>query len=169
MKMIESADKKGFNRELVNIKLGMRKLLKDPHSSIQDHIVIHIVFSLICSILTVVLPFTAAEGAILSGIMLGFALYFIFRLIIILRSLSKANKTDVKRNVEIDDEGIESIREGQSFKVFWNGIKCMKICRFSVIFIPNNSDIMMFTLPVENLESVMAILKEKNIDIPVIK
>ena len=160
-----------YAKESADIICQMKKLHKNPRAGLKNNFMICVVFTIISSIYVIgVLAFFPNEPflVLLSGMMLLLIALYIFRLISFKRSYKLIADNQEHREIELDQTGITSKYKDYSITYNRDGIKCIRVFRYSIVIIPNKPELSGLVLPIENLEQLEAGLKENNYNVEII-
>lgn len=164
---IKAKGSKAFYREVVNVVLQCRKLIKNPGRKVKDMIknVKTGLITLSVLLVAVIATMTAVRGSAL----LFFSLFLLIVTMLIysvwlyhvektVRKMAEDKKPSV---LTIDEEGVELKKETeQVVKVFWSNIAFILKLKESICFLPNDPSGMIIAISVDYKDQVMEALRE---------
>lgn len=164
---IKAKGSKVFYREVVNVVLQCRKLVKNPGRKVKDMIkTVKTGLTVLSILLVAVIATMIAVGG---SALLSFSLFLLIVTILIYSVwLYKVEKMvhkmaeDKKPSVlTIDEEGVELRKETeQVVKVFWSNIAFILKLKESICFLPNDLSGMIIAISVDYMDEVMEALRE---------
>ena len=172
MEYQHSGNSKEYKKEFVKINCQLAKIIRNPKMELADTpirtSVLMVVFG-IYSVAAMIYAFSMNSILIgtLTGVVLGLEIQFII-LFVRIQNFKKSITFPVNGKMEIDDEGVVRGTDTMSNKLFWNGIRCIRVYKYSMVFVPAEAQSIVLVFPVENLDNTVGFMKERGIDIPVI-
>ena len=88
-----------------------------------------------------------------------------FKFLSLNRTLKLMQSVPVESDFEYTIDGVGRKGPDYELKVSWNSLKCIRVSRYSIVFLPQGASIPVIYAPVENLEGLKDFMKENNIDI----
>lgn len=160
-----------YAKEASDISCQMKQFHKNPGVRLKNNFRIHILLIIAaCLHVLAILAFYSDETVLV--FMSGVLAFMIFILSMRVLSFKRATKliTDNQehREIELDQTGITSKYKDYCFTYYRDGIKCIRVFRYSIVIIPNKPELSGLVLPIENLEQLEAGLKENNYDVEII-
>ena len=174
MEYIKSQNRREYIREVMSVSAQMGAVSKDPGKNIKDYriMLIIIIVALILTeigIASVAIMSKDILSAIVSGVILLLLVLYALRLGAYDKTFFMLLKNNEDRRLELDKEGVARTGSDQEVKVRWDGIRCIRVYKYSVLFLGKDVNTTPILAPVENLEGIESFLKENDIQIEIIR
>jgi hypothetical protein len=171
MEYLHSQNVEAFKKEYVRIACQVKRVQKHPEKGLINTMAMNIVMLCICGLYVgSTIPYLIQYPNLLLGLVTGamaiLGLKFLYNIILTVR-FGKAFKTGSRG--EMDADGFTLVREAGTNKLNWNAMKCIRVFKYVMVFVPKESNVLMLCIPVENRENVEAFMQANGIDVKIIE
>lgn len=171
MELQHAADQKAFKEEYININCQLARIIRKPENNLTNATNMHKLFAVvlgICLVIITVLSFIEPDVCMAA---VGGALFVLeFLYLNMIRSVADyRKKVDPNGDATLDEEGVELTKDHLRVKLLWTGMKCIRIYRYTIVFVPEKYGAVMIAVPIENKEYVLSFMREHNLNIRVIE
>ena len=172
MEYIRSGNQKEYAKEGLSISTQLVRLIRNPQKKISNvYTGNYIMLVMLIAGFLFEIWFTNRCYDFINICLLG--IVFLLVLLYLVRSIRFAKYVKMavehadENVLELDTEGATRKSTKQILKVYWNSIQCIRVCRYSFVFVAKDETTYSIQAPIENLDNVLNFLRENNISIPV--
>jgi len=170
----KTRDPKAYARDIANLSSQISAIVRDPEGKVKDNLTFLIVYFFVLLLmgagLAVYVAFTKElVVAVLLGMVILLVLFYLLKIFSFTKAIKLVMNLDEDSQVDCDSEGV--IRNGsrQTLKVYWDSIRCIRVYKHAMIFIPKDPRTSAIVAPKENLPDVEDFLKENQIEMKIIR
>ena len=172
MEFIRSENQKEYAREGVSVSTQISALIRNPQKKISNvYARNYILLAVLIAVFLFEIWFANRYYDFLNTCLTGALFITIILYLVKIVSFAKYVKMAVEHageNVlELDTEGATRKSTKQILKVNWSNIQCIRVCRYSFVFVAKDALTYSIQAPIENLDNVLNFLRENNISVPV--
>ena len=173
MEYQRSQNIKEYAREVVSNSAHIRMIAKNPQKPARDYItnlkLILLAMALVfIGLLILIFMSKDILCAQLSGMFLTMIILYVVKIVSCGSTINAIVNSTEKARVELTPEGVIRTGEYQVIKVYWSSIRCMRVYKYSILFLGKDLKSTPIMAPVENLENFKAFIEENNIEVQVI-
>ena len=169
-----STNNEGYVREFFNISNSAARIIADPRCEPVDSVkrnLTGVILTGVISLLMLVSVIGRPNVYMLVGT--GFCLgVFYMMLMLYLRTIKALKITKGipgGKVLQFDSESVSAVCDTHILKSFWREIQCVRVYKYTMVFVPKTVRGAMIVSPIENLGMTLAFMRENGIQMNLVR
>lgn len=169
-----STNTEGYVREFFNISNSAARIIADPGCEPVDSVkrnLTGVILTGVISLLMVVSVIGRSNAYMFVGT--GFCLgVFYMMLMLYLRTIKALKITKGipgGKVLQFDSESVSAVCDTHILKSFWREIQCVRVYKYTMVFVPKTIRGAMIVSPIENLGMTLAYMRENGIQMNLVR